>query len=347
MTTQTDQRDTATPFSVATGAFPTVRMRRQRQHPRVRDLVRETQLNVNDLASVLFIKHGKGVKHPISSMPGVFQFSLDMLADEVREIVRLGIPAVMLFGIPEHKDDTGSDSCSSNGIIQQAIKVIKDIAPELLVISDICFCEYTDHGHCGIVNHNTGRADVDNDTTLELLAKQAASHAAAGCDVLAPSGNIDGMVGAIRCGLDASGFSHLPILSYAVKYASGMYGPFREAADGAPKFGDRSTYQMDPANGQEALREAALDLQEGADMLMVKPAGSYLDVIQSVSQAHPDVPVAAYHVSGEYALIKAAAEKGWIDEKRVALEVTTSIKRAGARFVFTYYAKDLAGWLQE
>lgn len=329
------------------GGFPSVRLRRLRGHPQIRNLVRETQLHVHDLASVLFVRHGKGIKNPVTSMPGVFQLSTDMLAEEVHEIVRLGIPAVLLFGIPEHKDAEGSDSYSKNGIIQNAIKVIKDIAPHLLIISDICFCEYTDHGHCGVVNHKTGKADVDNDATLELLARQAISHAEAGCDVLAPSGNIDGMVAAIRQGLDSAGFSHLPILSYAVKYASGMYGPFREAAEGAPQFGDRSTYQLDPANGEESLREVALDIQEGADILMVKPAATYLDVIHRVTQAHPDIPVAAYHVSGEYALIKAAAAQGWIDERRVAMEVTTSIKRAGARFIFTYYAKEIARWLQE
>jgi len=328
-------------------AFPSTRMRRLRHHSKVRDLVRETELQVTDLAAVLFVKPGKGIKTAVSSMPGVFQMSPDIAVEEAKEIAHLGIPAVILFGIPAAKDATGSGSYNHNGIVQTTIRAIKAAVPELLVISDICLCEYTDHGHCGIVNHKTGRADVDNDATLELLQQQAVSHAEAGADVLAPSGNIDGMVAAIRYALDCSGFQHLPILSYAVKFASGMYGPFREAADGAPKFGNRSSYQMDPANGEEALREVALDIQEGADIVMVKPAMTYLDVISRVTRAHPEVPCAAYHVSGEYALIKAAAEKGWIDEERVALEVLTGIKRAGARFIFTYYAKEAAIWLSD
>lgn len=328
--------------------FPTTRLRRLRHNPKLRDLIRETTLTVNDMILPLFIHHGDNIKYPISSMPGHYQLSVDNLAPEIEEIMALGIPGVVLFGIPEHKDGVGSDSYCDSGVIQTAIGAIKDIAPDLLVISDLCFCEYTDHGHCGIVNEKTGRADVDNDATLELLARQAISHANAGADIIAPSGMIDGMVGAIRAALDSEGFEAIPILSYAVKYCSALYGPFRQASgDSAPRFGDRKTYQMDPANGNEALREAELDLLEGADMLMVKPASLYLDVIHRVKQAHPSVPLGAYHVSGEFAMIKAGAEQGWIDEKRVVLETLTAIKRAGADFIINYFAKDVATWLQK
>ena len=331
--------------STSTG-FPTLRMRRLRQHPVLRELVRETELSVRDLILPLFVRHGTNVRQPISSMPGHSQLTLDLLAAEAKEIRDLGIPAVILFGIPDHKDATGSGACRDEGIIPQAVRTIKKAAPELLVMTDVCFCEYTDHGHCGIINDHTGRVDVDNDATLELLAEQAACHARAGADVIAPSGMMDGMVAAIRAGLDAANFQHTPILSYAAKYASGFYGPFREAAESTPQFGDRRSYQMDPANGEQALREVALDLAEGADMLMVKPALSYLDVISRVKQAHPGVPLAAYNVSGEFAMVKAAAEKGWIDEQRVTLEILTSIKRAGADMILTYSAKDVARWLQ-
>ena len=325
--------------------FPTTRMRRLRALPSLRELVRENDLQVQDLIFPLFIRHGKRIRNPISSMPGLFQLSLDNLPDEIDQLQSLGVRSVMLFGIPAHKDPYGSDACSENGIIQESIATIKDINPDLLVISDCCFCEYTDHGHCGVVNDKTGWPDVDNDETLELLAKQAATHASAGADVIAPSGMIDGMVGAIREGLDTHGFENIPIMSYAVKYASGLYGPFREAAEGAPQFGDRSTYQMDCANGQEALREVALDIEEGADMLLVKPASYYLDIISQVKQNFPGVPLGAYQVSGEFAMIKAAAQNGWINEKKVALESLISMKRAGAKFIVTYYAKEVAEWL--
>jgi porphobilinogen synthase len=253
----------------------------------------------------------------------------------------------MLFGIPSTKDATGSSSYQPDGIIQQAIRTIKSLAPELLVITDVCFCEYTDHGHCGVIHERANKKDVHNDATLTLLAKQAVSHAQAGADVVAPSGMMDGMIQAIRHALDAASFEHLPILSYAVKYASAFYEPFREAAEGAPQFGDRHTYQMDHANGREALRETALDVAEGADMLMVKPAHTYLDVIHRVKQAHPGIPLAAYHVSGEFALIKAAAANGWLNERKAVFEVLTAIKRAGADFIFTYFAKEVAGWLMD
>lgn len=332
-------------MSLNIGKFPQVRMRRLRSHPSIQALIRETDLQVKDLVLPLFIRDGSGHKTPIKSMPGHFQISTDFLADEIQEIEELGIPAVILFGIPAQKDPEGKCSLHSQGVIQNAIGVIKDLAPDLLVISDLCFCEYTDHGHCGVISERTGQLDVDNDLTLNMLIQQAVSHAEAGADIIAPSGMMDGMVQAIRSGLDDAGYEYLPILSYAVKYCSSLYGPFREAAEGAPTFGNRKTYQMDPANAKEALREASLDLQEGADMLMVKPAHAYLDVIYQVKQQFPHVPLGAYHVSGEYAMIKAAAQQGWIDEKNVALEVLTSIKRAGADFIITYYAKDVAYWL--
>jgi porphobilinogen synthase len=278
-------------------------------------------------------------------MPGHSQLTVDLLAGEVSEIAALGIPAVILFGIPSEKDAVGSDACDESGIVAEAVRAIKAGGSDLLVITDVCFCEFTDHGHCGIVNDRHGVLDVDNDATLEILATQAVTHARAGADMLAPSGMMDGMVGAIRGGLDDAGFTNLPILSYAVKYASAFYGPFREAVESAPSFGDRRTYQMDPANAGEALREAALDVAEGADVLMVKPALAYLDIIRRVKDAHPGVPLAAYNVSGEYAMVKAAAEAGWIDERGVALESLLAIKRAGADMIVTYFAKDACGWL--
>ena len=335
-------------LSAATGgAYPALRMRRLRSHPRLRDLVRETALDVSDFILPLFVRTGEQIRQPIGSMPGHAQLTLDLLEPELREIQSLGIPAVILFGIPDAKDATGSDALSDDGIIARAVRTVKAATPDLLVITDLCCCEYTDHGHCGIVNDCTGHMDVDNDATLELLAQQAACHARAGADVIAPSGMMDGMVRAIRAGLDGERFEHIPILSYAAKYASGFYGPFREAAESTPQFGDRRTYQMDPANAAEALREVALDLAEGADMLMVKPALSYLDVICRVKQSHPGVPLAAYNVSGEFAMLKAAAANGWIDERRVALEILTSIKRAGADMIITYSAKEAARWLDE
>lgn len=328
-------------------SYPSLRMRRMRLHPRLRDLMRETHLSKSDLVFPLFIKQGKQLRYPIVSMPGQAQISVDQLPAEIDALLALGIPAVLVFGVPSYKDDQGSASWQSEGVIQEAIRVIKQRAPELLVMADACFCSYTDHGHCGVVvEQREGRWDLDNDASLSLLAKQAVSLAAAGADVVAPSGMLDGMVGAIRQGLDQAGYCNIPILSYAVKYSSALYGPFRQAAEGAPQFGDRQTYQMDPANQAEALREVALDLAEGADMLMVKPAHTYLDVIARVKQAQPGVALGAYHVSGEYSMIKAAAAQGWIDEKRVVLEVMTAIKRAGADFIITYFAKDLAKWLR-
>lgn len=314
-------------------------------HPRLRDLVRETSLSPADFILPLFVRPGRNQRLPIKSMPGQSQLSVDQLAGEIQEIESLGIPAVILFGIPEKKDAAGSDAYSENGIVQQALRAIRETGTKLLVMADVCLCEFTDHGHCGIINDKTGRTDVDNDATLALLVREAVSFARAGADLIAPSGMMDGMIQALRGGLDEAGFAHLPIMSYAVKYASGFYGPFREAAESAPQFGDRRSYQMDPANGNEALREAALDLAEGADLLMVKPALSYLDVIRRVKEAHPEVPLAAYNVSGEFAMVKAAAANGWIDESRVALEILTSIKRAGADMILTYHAKDACRWL--
>jgi porphobilinogen synthase len=321
-------------------------MRRLRQHPALRELARETEISVRDLILPLFVRHGTSIRQPIASMPGHAQISVDLLAAEIREIGDLGIPGVILFGIPQWKDMTGSAASRDDGIVQQAIRMIKETSRDLLVITDLCFCEYTDHGHCGVVVDRGGRSDVDNDATLEMLAQQAVSHAKAGADVIAPSGMMDGMVAAIRRGLDVAGFEQTPILSYAAKYASAFYGPFREAAESTPQFGDRRTYQMDPGNAREALREVALDLAEGADLIMVKPALSYLDVICRVKQAHPEVPLCAYNVSGEYSMLKAAAANGWLDEQRTTLEILTSIKRAGADMIITYSAKDVARWIK-
>jgi porphobilinogen synthase len=326
--------------------FPTLRLRRLRQHPRLRDLVRENRLTTDDLIYPLFVYHGKGLKREIGSMPGQFQYSLDRLPEALGEIAELKIPAILLFGIPAHKDARGSGASDSAGIVQEAIRLAKRQAPELLVITDVCFCEYTDHGHCGPLTERAGRTDVDNDATLPLLAEQAVSHARAGADMVAPSGMMDGMVAAIRAGLDVRGFTHVPILSYAAKFASAYYGPFREAAESAPAFGDRRTYQMDPANGDEALREVAIDLAEGADMVMVKPALAYLDIVHRVKERF-GVPVAAYNVSGEYAMVKAAAARGWVDEKRIVLETLTGFKRAGVDMILTYHALDVARWLRE
>ena len=324
------------------GSFPNTRLRRLRQSDKLRNLVQETQLAVGDLVLPLFIKAGRGIKNPIPSMPGHFQFSIDFLEAEIKAITALGIKNILLFGIPADKDPLGQDSYSDIGVIQAAIPLIKKLAPELVVISDLCFCEYTDHGHCGFIGKDQ---QLDNDQTLTLLVKQAISHAKSGVDIIAPSGMIDGMIQAIRQGLDAAGHHQIPLLSYAVKYASSMYGPFRDAAEGAPKFGDRRTHQMNYANIEEALRECALDIAEGADMLMVKPAHTYLDVICRVKQSYPALPLGAYHTSGEFAMIKAASEKGWIEERSSVLEVLTSIRRAGADFIITYYARDVAEWL--
>lgn len=325
--------------------FPATRLRRLRLNPRLRAMIRETQLRPDDLILPLFVRPGQGERRPIRSMPGQFQLSVDELLKEVRLAAGLGVPAVILFGIPDHKDATGSGAVADDGIVQQAVRAIKAAGSPVLVITDVCLCEFTDHGHCGLVSDHRGTAEVDNDATLPILVQEAVSHARAGADMIAPSGMMDGMIQALRQGLDLAGFAHLPIMSYAAKYASGFYGPFREAAESAPQFGDRRTYQMDPSNAQEALREVDLDVAEGADLLMVKPALSYLDVIRRVKDRHPEVPLAAYNVSGEYALVKAAAANGWIDEQRLTLEILTSIKRAGADVILTYHALDLCRWL--
>ncbi len=326
-----------------TASFPTTRLRRLRRTPALRAMQRETVLRPADLIAPLFIQHGSHIRHPIPSMPGQMRLSVDQLAREAGELQALGLPAVLLFGIPATKDPIGQENFAPDGIIQQAIRALKAAAPDLVVITDVCLCEYTSHGHCGLLNE---AGEVLNDATLAVLQQVAISHAAAGADMLAPSGMMDGMVGAMRTALDGAGYTHTPILSYAVKYASGFYGPFREAAEGAPQFGDRQTHQMDPANAREAGREAALDVAEGADWLMVKPALPYLDIIYRLRQAFPDMPLAAYQVSGEYAMLKAAASQGWLEERRVALESLMGIKRAGADVIITYYAREAAGWLR-
>lgn len=341
------------PTRTTTTATLKIRPRRLRHTPALRAMVRETELNPADFIYPLFVTHGHQQRIPISSMPGIDQLSVDAAVAEATEAAARGIPAVLLFGIPAHKDPVGLENFADNGIIQQATRAIKDKLPHMLVVTDVCLCEYTDHGHCGLLNSGNGSRPqphlpegyVLNDETLSVLGDVSLSHARAGADIIAPSGMIDGMVAAIRDRLDGNGFQHLPIMSYAVKYASGFYGPFRDAADGAPKFGDRKTHQMDPANAREALREAALDVAEGADFLMVKPAVSYLDVIYRVKQQFPTLPLAAYNVSGEYAMIKAAAANGWLDEKTAVLETLTSIKRAGADLIITYHAKEAAQWL--
>ncbi|MCC6419763.1 MAG: porphobilinogen synthase [Gemmataceae bacterium] len=326
--------------------FPITRLRRLRHHPVVRDLVRETTLTVHDLILPLFVRPGRGIRKEIASMPGNYQLSVDRLVEEVGAAADLGVRAFILFGIPEYKDATGSSAAAEDGIVQQSLRALREtFKDQVLLITDECFCEYTDHGHCGVLSEYGGRTDVDNDATLPLLAQQCVSHARAGADLVAPSGMMDGMVGAIRAGLDEAGFRWLPIMSYAAKYASGFYGPFRDAAESPPQFGDRSGYQMDPDNGAEALREVALDLEEGADLVMVKPALAYLDIIRRVKDRF-GVPVAAYNVSGEFAMVKAAAQKGWLDERRVALEILTGIKRAGADMILTYFARDAARWLK-
>jgi porphobilinogen synthase len=330
-----------------TAGYPIVRPRRLRANSLVRDMVRETTLDVRDFILPLFVRPGTGVRQEISSMPGNYQLSVDRLIDEVGSARELGIRAFILFGIPVSKDATGSSALRDDGIVQQALRALRQAyKAEIVLLTDECFCEYTDHGHCGPLRETGGRVDVDNDATLPLLAQQCVSHARAGADFIAPSGMMDGMVQAIRTGLDAAGFSHIPIMSYAAKYASGFYGPFREAAESPPQFGDRGGYQMDPANGDEALREVELDLAEGADIIMVKPALSYLDIIRRVKERF-EVPVAAYNVSGEFAMVKAAAQKGWVDERRVALEILTSIRRAGADLILTYHARDAAKWLRQ
>jgi len=322
-------------------SFPAERPRRLRKSALLRDLVSETRLSAKSLVYPLFVCPGRSVRQEVASMPGVFQQSVDRLVEDCREVETRGIPGVILFGLPETKDARGSSSLGQDGVVQRAIEAIRKAQLRLLVITDVCLCEYTDHGHCGVIENG----EVANDITLEILAEQALSHALAGADIVAPSDMMDGRVGAMRRKLDAHGFPDLPILAYAAKYCSGFYGPFREAADSAPQFGDRRSYQMDPANAREALREVALDLEEGADMVMVKPALPYLDIVRRVKEAFP-VPVAAYNVSGEYSMVKAAAQNGWLDEKRVVLEILTGIQRAGADFILTYHAKDAASWLK-
>jgi porphobilinogen synthase len=318
-------------------SFPITRMRRMRANDTVRRMVRENHVSVNDLIMPLFVCPGSRVKKEIGSMPGNYQMSIDVLVEAGREIAGLGIPAVILFGIPDLKDELGSEAYHDHGIIQRAISALKEQVPGLYVITDVCLCEYTSHGHCGVIVNE----DVSNDETVKLLVQESLSHVRAGADMVAPSDMMDGRVGAIRKALDAEKFDHIPIMAYAAKYCSGFYGPFREAAESAPQFGDRRSYQMDPANGDEAMREVALDLEEGADLVMVKPALSYLDIIYRVKSTF-GVPVAAYNVSGEFAMVKAAAQNGWVDEARVRDEILMSVKRAGADLILTYFAMDVA-----
>jgi porphobilinogen synthase len=322
--------------------YPITRMRRLRGSETLRTMIRENHLSIDDLIYPLFAIYGENVKNPVDSMPGVYQLSVDNLVKECKEIVKLGIKAVLLFGIPEHKDEMGSGAYDPNGIVQQAIMAIKKAFPDLYVITDVCLCEYTSHGHCGIIKGEK----ILNDVTLNYLADTALSHAVAGADMVAPSDMMDGRVGAIRQKLDQHGFGHIPIMSYSAKFASAFYGPFREVAESAPQFGDRKTYQMDPANGDEAIRETALDIEEGADIVMVKPGLSYLDLVRRVKDEF-HYPTAVYNVSGEYAMVKAAAQKGWIDEKKIVMEMLIGMKRAGADLIITYHAKDAAKWMGE
>jgi porphobilinogen synthase len=308
----------------------------------LRRLVRETEVSTSHLIYPLFVTHGQGVQREVASMPGIYQWSVDRLASEVEEVANLGIPAILLFGLPERKDEAGSEAYNEAGIVQQAIHRIKAAAPELLVATDVCLCEYTSHGHCGVVRHG----EIANDETLELLARTAVSHVRAGADIVAPSDMMDGRVGAIRHALDQEGYDSVPIMAYSVKYASSFYGPFREAAECAPQFGDRRAYQMDPPNRREARREVTLDIDEGADIIMVKPALAYLDVIRDLKDRF-DLPVAAYNVSGEYSMVKAAGRNGWLDERQVTMEILTAIRRAGADIIITYHAKELARWLAQ
>jgi len=324
--------------------YPIYRPRRLRANENLRRLIRETSLSADDLIMPLFVRPGRNVRKEISSMPGNYQLSVDEIAKEARKAADLGVPAIILFGIPSKKDSVGSEGYKKNNIVARAIKAIKDKVDDLVVITDVCLCEYTDHGHCGVVKKHGKDFTIDNDATLELLAKMALSHVEAGADMVAPSDMMDGRIGAVRSALDDTGFAEIPIMAYAAKYASAFYGPFREAAESPPQFGDRRSYQMDPPNSDEALREVALDIEEGADIVMVKPALPYLDIIYRVKQEF-GYPVAAYNVSGEFSLVKAASERGWVDEKKVALEMLTSIKRAGADMILTYYALEAARWL--
>lgn len=322
--------------------FPINRLRRLRKNENIRRLVRETVLSVDDLIYPIFIEDGQNIEKEIPSMPGIYRYSIDRISKELDEVVNLNIPAVLLFGIPSHKDEVGSDTWSEEGIIQKAIRFIKKNYPQLYVITDVCFCEYTSHGHCGVLHNH----DVDNDLTLENTRKQVISHAKAGADMVAPSGMMDGVVKTIREALDSAGYYHIPIMSYSAKYASSYYGPFREAADSTPAFGDRRTYQMDPANRREAIREVQIDIDEGADIVMVKPALAYLDIIRDIREKF-NLPVAAYNVSGEYSMIKAAGRLGWIDEKKVMMETLISMKRAGADIIITYFAKEVARLIKD
>ena len=333
-------------MNVYTAEFPTYRPRRLRQSPALRRLVRETSLDPGQLVLPLFVRSGRKVRRPITSMPGVFQLSLDEVLREAAQALKAGVPALLLFGIPDRKDDRASGAYARTGIVQQAVRMLKREFPQMLIITDVCLCEYMAHGHCGIVQQGKSGARILNDVTLKLLARTAASHVEAGADIVAPSDMMDGRVRAIREALDDLGFTETPIMSYAAKFASGFYGPFREAAESAPKFGDRRSYQMDAANANEALREVALDLREGADIVMVKPALAYLDIIYRVKKEF-GYPTAAYAVSGEYSLVKAAAEKGWIDERAVTLETLLAMRRAGADILITYAATEVARWLRE
>ena len=322
--------------------FPNIRHRRLRLNERVRRLVRENHLSVDDLIYPVFATYGRGVRREVPSMPGVYNLSIDMLLKELKVVEELGIPGILVFGVPEEKDEAGSGAYGPDGIVQQAVCAIKKSFPDLLVITDVCLCEYTNHGHCGLIKEQT----VDNDSTLELIAETALSHARAGADMVAPSDMMDGRVAAIRAKLDAGGYADIPIMAYSAKYASAYYGPFREAAGSTPRFGDRKTYQMDPANGDEAIRETAQDIEEGADIVMVKPALAYMDIIRRINDRF-GYPLAAYNVSGEYSMVKAAAKLGWIDERRVVLETLTGFKRAGADIIITYHALEVARWLRE
>jgi porphobilinogen synthase len=327
------------------GVFPTVRMRRLRHNPAVRRATQDVRVYPENLILPLFVRPGQGLHNPIRSMPGHFQVSPDVLVEQALEAHGMGLGGVLLFGIPETKDPIGSDALSDEGILAQAVREVKRAAPGLLVITDLCFCEYTDHGHCGPLVEKNGTHDVDNDATLELLGRQALVHARAGADLIAPSGMMDGMIRAIRTALDGDGFTETPIMSYAAKYASAFYGPFRDAAESAPQMGDRKGYQMDPASSPEqALREVELDVEEGADIVMVKPALPYLDIIRIVHDAFPALPLAAYNVSGEFSMVKAAAANGWVDERNVALETLTAIRRAGAQMIITYWAREFCEW---
>ncbi|WP_027085345.1 porphobilinogen synthase [Cohnella panacarvi] len=327
-------------------AYPIARHRRLRGSAALRSMVRETSLSVNDLIAPIFITEGEGVQHEIPSIPGVYHWSLDTLEKEIGEIAAAGIKSVLVFGVPSSKDAVGTSAFEDNGIVQRGIRRIKALRPDLIVIADTCLCQFTDHGHCGVVHQTDCGAEIDNDESLELLAKTAVSQAKAGADIIAPSNMMDGFVTAIRGALDHAGFANTPIMSYSVKFASAYYGPFREAAHSSPQFGDRKTYQMDPANAREAMREAQSDAEEGADFLMVKPGLAYLDIVRMLRDRY-DLPIVIYNVSAEYSMVKAAAMQGWIDEKSIVLETLTGMKRAGAELIITYHAKDAARWLQE